>query len=488
MHKRKRHVSFSHKSKLTHCYYPQKARLFFCVPLCASSVDGELDVGLLLVLQELRHPHGFVPAAQHALFDAGRLDLTDEALQRLQAAAAAAAEHCRVAHAGTGRPATRVLVRAVGPGVGGRDGRVELRLASRRRGEVMPVTGVQTGMGQGQPKVPEPGRACARRRCRLQHLRSVAVAVRGGHDTVPERGVVLSDGELAVQSGAGIRLPVRPVRQLGGGARQGQAGARRLSVAQTVHPHCSLLIGLLLDLMFVLPHRVVSLLQVAGFGHVGTLRRQHGSPRESEAALGRHPRAKVRVRVRHRSHGLQRGAGASLSPQLRGLAVGNSAHLPHQALNLRQLRLGGQARLPGGTKCLNGNVARLTQARVIRLVPVSRRVAVVQRIIIRQQRGVGAGVFSPPALAALHHTFDCHGGFDDGQQPPVASRVLVRIGAVVLACGVQPVDRFVQLFVLWHPDLRLKDFDGQWALGGPLGKSIQLCRRRVPRNHGGWLP
>lgn len=59
------------------------------------SVDRELDVGLLLVLQQLRHPHGFVPAAQHALFDAGRVDLTDEALQRLQAAA----KYCSVAQA-----------------------------------------------------------------------------------------------------------------------------------------------------------------------------------------------------------------------------------------------------------------------------------------------------------------------------------------------------------------------------------------------------
>lgn len=76
---------------------------------------------LLVVLQQLRHPHGFVPTAQHALFDAGRVDLTDEALQRLQAAA----EYCSVAQARAGQPAAEVLVCAVGLGVR-RERRAEL--------------------------------------------------------------------------------------------------------------------------------------------------------------------------------------------------------------------------------------------------------------------------------------------------------------------------------------------------------------------------
>lgn len=62
------------------------------------SVDRKLDVALLVVLQQQRHPHGLIPTAQHALFDARRVDLTDEALQRLQAAA----EHSSVAQAGCG--------------------------------------------------------------------------------------------------------------------------------------------------------------------------------------------------------------------------------------------------------------------------------------------------------------------------------------------------------------------------------------------------
>ena len=51
------------------------------------SVDRKLNVVLLVVLHQSRYPHDFVPAAQHALFDARRVDLTDQALQRLQAAA-----------------------------------------------------------------------------------------------------------------------------------------------------------------------------------------------------------------------------------------------------------------------------------------------------------------------------------------------------------------------------------------------------------------
>lgn len=78
---------------------------------CVLSVDRELDVALLvMVLQQQRHPHGLVPAAQHALFDAGRVNLTDEALQRLQAAA----EHGRLAQTGSGQPSGEVLLRAVG--------------------------------------------------------------------------------------------------------------------------------------------------------------------------------------------------------------------------------------------------------------------------------------------------------------------------------------------------------------------------------------
>lgn len=117
-------------------------------------------------------------------------------------------------------------------------------------------------------------------------------------------------------------------------------------------------------------------------------------------------------------------------------------------------------------------------------MPVSGCVAIIQRIIIRCH-SLGVCMFSPPALRVFNYTFDYHSSFDDGQQTP--SWVGVWIGAIAWACGVQAVDCFVKLFMLWHADVRWKDFDGQWAVGGLLGKSIQLCRGRVPRNYGGWL-
>ena len=148
------------------------------------SVDRELDVGLLVVLQQLRHPHGFVPTAQHALFDAGRVDLTDEALQRLQAAA----KYCSVAQAITRQPTTEVLVCAVGLGMR-RKRMVKLRLVTVR---VVVLMAVWVEVGMREPQVSRPGCTCTR----CQHLRSITVAVRGGHDAIPERSKVLSEREL----------------------------------------------------------------------------------------------------------------------------------------------------------------------------------------------------------------------------------------------------------------------------------------------------
>lgn len=64
----------------------------------ALSVDGQADVGVLVVEQP-RHGHGLVALAQHLLLDAGRPDVIDEILQRLQAAA----QHRCVAHALAGQ-------------------------------------------------------------------------------------------------------------------------------------------------------------------------------------------------------------------------------------------------------------------------------------------------------------------------------------------------------------------------------------------------
>lgn len=136
------------------------------------------------------HPHGFVPAAQHALFDAGRLDLTDEALQRLQAAA----ERCGVAQAGTRQAATQVC--AVALRVGG-----EGRLAPLRV-----LIEVRVDMWMGQSDLSGPG--CTRTRC--QYLRRITVSVWGGKDAVPERSEVLGDGAV-VESGAADWVRVRPV-------------------------------------------------------------------------------------------------------------------------------------------------------------------------------------------------------------------------------------------------------------------------------------
>lgn len=173
------------------------------------SVDGELDVGLLLVLHERRHPHGFVPTAQHALFDAGRVDLTDEALQRLQAAA----KHCSVAQARTRQPTTEVLVCAVGLGMrrgrGKRKRRVKLCL-------VMLWVVVVVKMGMGETHISRPGCTCTR----CQHLIGITVTVRGSHDAVPQRSEVLSDRHLPLYAGADSLLPdahsarMRPIRQL----------------------------------------------------------------------------------------------------------------------------------------------------------------------------------------------------------------------------------------------------------------------------------
>lgn len=247
-----------------------------------SSVDGQLDVGLLVVLQQRRHPHGVVAAAQHALFDAGGLDLTDEALQRLQAAA----ERCGVAQAGTGQATTEVLVRAEGRGV--RRGRRVERLSLWVVVVVVVMVEVWVEVVMGKPQVSGPG--CARTRC--QHLRRVTVAVGGGHGAVPERSEVLSDGELplvAQGGGAQLLLPtahagrMRPVRQLRGApqrearfrGRAGLFGSVALStVTYAVHPQRPLLVQRL-NLMLVRPRREVSLLQVPGFGHVCTLRGYH---------------------------------------------------------------------------------------------------------------------------------------------------------------------------------------------------------------------
>ena len=403
------------------------------------SVDGELDVGCLVVLQQLRHSHGLVPTAQHALFDAGRVDVTDEALQRLQAAA----EHRSVAQAGSRQPTTEVWVCAVGLEVGG-ERRVQLRLMMLR--EVVALMAVRVEVGVGEPHVSRPGRTCTR----CQHLRGVTVAVGRGQDAVPQRSEVLSRGALALPSSRAGRR--RPVGQLGG-ARQREAGLRRLAhpglrcpmplstVTHTVHPQRHLLVWrmLLLDVVLVLPPRVVSFLQVAGFGDVCALRGQH-RPCERQAALGRHSQGKVGVRMCHRGHGLHGGAGSRLPPQLQGLAVGNSAHLPHQALNPRQLRPGERALISGGhprpgTERLDGDIRELTCAYMIGLVPVSDSVAIIQRIIIRCHRGrLIVCMFSPPALRVLHPTSD-HLSDLDGQQPLVASWARVRAVAVG-ACGV----------------------------------------------------
>lgn len=76
-----------------------------------SSEDRQLDVALRVVLQQRWHPRSAVAATQHALFDAGRLDLADEALQRLQAAAA---ERRRVGQAGGRQAAAEVWVVGLG--------------------------------------------------------------------------------------------------------------------------------------------------------------------------------------------------------------------------------------------------------------------------------------------------------------------------------------------------------------------------------------
>lgn len=140
----------------------------------------------------------------------------------------------------------------------------------------------------------------------------------------------------------------------------------------------------------------------------------------------------------HRCDGLQRGADASLSPQLQGLAVGNSTYLPHQALNFCQLRLGGQALISGGhscsgTKCFIGYISGLTWAYMIGFMPMSDGVAVGLRIIVRGHGSLGVCMFSLPAFAGFHHTFDHHRGFDYSQQTLIASRVRLRVRAIALA-------------------------------------------------------
>lgn len=116
------------------------------------------------------------------------MDLTDEALQRLQAAA----KYCSVAQARTRQPTTEVLVCAVGLGMR-RERRVELRLVV--------LVAVWVEMGMGEPQISRPGCACTR----CQHLRSITVAVWGGDDAVPEGGEVLSDGELPLHGDAAQR-------------------------------------------------------------------------------------------------------------------------------------------------------------------------------------------------------------------------------------------------------------------------------------------
>lgn len=151
------------------------------------SVDRQLDVGLLVLLQQVGQPHAFVPTAQHALFDAGGLDLADEALQRLQAAA----ERCSVAQARTRQAAAQLGAVAAERWV---------QLLRRRRLLLLGVwVEVCVEVRVGQSHLSRPG--CARTRC--QYLRGVTVAVWGGNHAVPERGEVLRD-----------RIRVGPVGQL----------------------------------------------------------------------------------------------------------------------------------------------------------------------------------------------------------------------------------------------------------------------------------
>ncbi len=58
---------------------------------------------------------------------------------------------------------------------------------------------------------------------------------------------------------------------------------------------------------------------------------------------------------------------------------------------------------------------------MIGLMPVSHCVPIVQRIIVGCHRSLCVCMFSPPALRVFDHTFDYHGGFDDGQQTLIAS-------------------------------------------------------------------
>lgn len=180
---------------------------FMNVKTCVSqsvalSVDGELHV--LLVLQQWRHPpHGFVPVAQHALFDARRLNLTDEALQRLQAAA----EDCSMAQAETGHPTREVLLCAEALGMM-MIVVVLIRMMVMNRWMELGLVwlmAVWVEVRMGDPNMSGPGctRICS------QHLRGKAVAVR----VVPERSEELFDRALFLHSGSNISNAL-PVRQL----------------------------------------------------------------------------------------------------------------------------------------------------------------------------------------------------------------------------------------------------------------------------------
>lgn len=276
---------YMHKWKKA-CLFSYRCLNWTFIPSCSASaprlsVHWQLDVVLRLVLQQLRHPYGFVPVAKHSLFDAGGVNLTDEALQRLQAAA----EDRSVAQAKTGQPTAEVLVCAVDLGVGERKRRVLLDLV------VVSMMEVELHVGRS-------GWTC------WQHLRCVTVAGL----VVPERGEVLPHRLLLLRRGAaqggaaGSLQPsthisvVPPIWQLWGGwwreagfgrlANAGICCSVPLSVVSTVHPHCSVLVGLL-HRSFWLPHSEIPPLQVSTFCRIWALCGGN-RPSKRQTALGRH--------------------------------------------------------------------------------------------------------------------------------------------------------------------------------------------------------
>lgn len=131
------------------------------------SVNGEADV-CMLVVQQTWHRHSLVAFAKHLLLDAGRVDVVDQVLQRLQAAA----QHGRVAHALAGQAAAQTS-----PAV--------------YRGVMMMVVVVVEVMVMGVAHLSVPrGRPSCGGAQKL--LGVVAVTVRCHQHTVPRRGKVLT--------------------------------------------------------------------------------------------------------------------------------------------------------------------------------------------------------------------------------------------------------------------------------------------------------